>query len=106
MASSSKIKSVVIEPGNATRYDLDVIDVGDRILLVVLYQDRQRLTGVSMKFFPTMCYAPRDTATKMGSDIAGAGVILAYLRNEYDLCVDLDTTFNQDTGVWTGATLH
>ena len=37
--SDSRIQSITLEPGNATRYDLDISYVGTD-LFVILYRDR------------------------------------------------------------------
>jgi hypothetical protein len=105
----AKIDRVTLEPGDSTRYDLDIIRHGDDELIVVLYRTRQRSTGWSMTFSPaaTGCiYRPHEVANKMGCDVASAAIVLAYLRAEFGLCIDLAQGFKQDTGVWVGATLH
>lgn len=107
--SKNKLLSVTLEPGDATRYDLDLLHFNPHDIMVTLYRDRQRISGLSMKFFTSKMrciYRPHDVAKKMGCDVPAAGVILAYLRNTYGMYVDLPQDFDQDTGIWTGATLH
>jgi len=107
--SDSRIQSITLEPGNATRYDLDISYVGTD-LFVILYRDRQRRGGVCMKFAAstatTVTYRPTEVARTMGCHFTEAAIILAHLRREYDIYAELETTFDQETGVWTGPTLH
>ena len=104
-----QITPFVLEPGNRTRYDLDVIHINPHDMLVTLYRDRSRVAGSSMKFFTSKMrciYRPYDVSKTMGCEVTAAAVILAFLRSEYGLYVDLGLGFNQDTGVWVGETRH
>jgi len=82
--TDASVHKLTLEPGNSTRYDLDVI------------------MRVSMQ----RPYKPSEVAKTMGCDATEAAVILACLRNDYGLRVDLGADFNQDTGVWVGHTVH
>ncbi len=108
MRNSNTLNRVTLEPGNCTRYDLDIIRLSERELLVVLYKNRERIGGRAMKFslVSRFSYKASAVSRSMGCDITEAAVILAYLRTEYDITVDLDEDFNQDTGVWVGHTIH
>ena len=102
-------QAVKLEPGDATRYDLDIITVRRYEVLVVLYRTRQRASGPSMWFTsqgdgPT--YTPESVSKTMGVTLAEAGVILAYLRDHHGIPALLGIDFNQDTGVWVGHTFH
>ena len=112
MSYSGTVNRVTLEPGNSTRYDLLIIRLapaGCQHILVILYKNRERIGGRAMKFstVSTHCtYKPTTVSKTMGCDITEAAVILAYLRTEYDITVDLAEDFNQDTGVWGGHTIH
>ena len=105
-----RITSITLEPGDATRYDIDVVCMGARTFLVTLYKDRTRTSGLTMKFrvpdLPFGAYHPEQVATRMGCTVVEAGVVLAYLRSEYHINAVLEAGFNQDTGVWVGNTVH
>lgn len=109
---SDRVQSITLEPGNSTRYSLDIIrpfPAGGRDLLVILYKNRERIAGRAMRFSlasTRSTYMPADVSKVMGCDVTEAAVILAYLRTEYDVTVDLGQDFNQDTGVWVGHTIH
>jgi len=107
--TDASVHKLTLEPGNSTRYDLDVIIVGPEALLVILYKHRVRIAGRAMKFMRVSMqrpYKPSEVAKTMGCDATEAAVILACLRNDYGLRVDLGADFNQDTGVWVGHTVH
>jgi len=107
--NSNTLNRVTLEPGNCTRYDLDIIRLSERELLVVLYKNRERIGGRAMKFSSDRTpytYKPSEVAKKMGCDLTEAAIILAFLRTNHGILVDLTPDFNQDTGVWVGHTIH
>lgn len=103
------ITPVTLEPGNCTRYDLDIIRLGKYDLLVILYDDRTRIRGRTMRLSSSnkrCAYRPDLVSRGLGCDLAGAAVILVYLRDEQDVFIELTNDFNQETGVWVGHTIH
>ena len=93
-----------LTPGNMTQYDLTVAIRPDRSLMVCLYDDPTRHTGRVMTFVrdPDKEYAAKYVAEKLQCGLGDVGVLLAYLKNNYEINIYLDNRYNPSTGVWIG----
>ena len=105
----AKHTAITLEPGDCTRYDLDIVRLGPYDILVTMYKTRRRLSGRTMHFASDVereVYTPHRVAVTMEVDIASAAVILAYLREHEYVHADIGKDYNQETGVWVGHQIH
>jgi len=93
----------VLTPGNMTQYDLSIARRPDLSVMLCLYDSKTRCTGRVMVFdHQGKEYAPEYVAEKMRCSVGDAGVLLAYLKNNYGINIHLDNRYNPATGVWIG----